>query len=209
MRYATSWGEADTATAQALMSAGASGANAVGAAISGNGAAVKKNLTDMGSVGTEAGMAYGMGKMPGGEAVQAAMGIAANPKKEQTFQGVDFRKFTFDYQFYPRNEAEAQNVLNIIHQFKLHMHPEFKSELNYVWIYPSEFDIIYYNNGQENQNLHKHTSCILESMSVNYTPNGNYTVFANGMPTQINLTLDFKELMLASKETIGLTPGGL
>jgi calcineurin-like phosphoesterase family protein len=89
------------------------------------------------------------------------------------------------------------------------MHPEFKSELNYVWIYPSEFDIIYYTNGTENLNIHKHTSCVLESMSVNYTPNGNFSVFANGMPTQINVSLSFRELQLASKETIGLTPGGL
>jgi len=46
-------------------------------------------------------------------------------------------------------------------------------------------------------------------MNVNYTPNGNFSVFANGMPTQINMTLEFKELQLASKETIGLEPGGL
>jgi hypothetical protein len=209
VRYATMWGEADTATAQALMSAGASGVNAVGEAFAGNAAAAKKNLTDMGATGAEAGFANLMNKVPGKDALSGAMGLASNPKKEQTFQGVDFRKFTFDYQFYPRNEQEAQNVLNIIHQFKLHMHPEFKSELNYVWIYPSEFDIIYYTGGTENLNLHKHTSCILESMSVNYTPNGNFSVFANGMPTQINISLDFKELQLASKETIGLTPGGL
>ncbi len=209
VRYATTWGEADTATAQALMSAGASGVNAVGEAMAGNPTAAKKNLTDMGATGAEAAFAYGLNKVPGAQAIQGATGLASNPKREQTFQGVEFRKFTFDYQFYPRDEAEAQNVLNIIHQFKLHMHPEFKSELNYVWIYPSEFDITYFTNGGENLNLHKHTSCVLESMSVNYTPNGNFSVFANGMPTQINMSLEFRELQLASKETIGLTPGGL
>jgi len=209
VRYATQWGESETATAQALMSAGSSGVNAVGAALSGNASAAKKNMTDTMATGAEAAFAYGMNKVPGKDAISGAAGLASNPKKEQTFQGVDFRKFTFDYQFYPRDEAEAQNVLNIIHQFKLHMHPEFKSELNYVWIYPSEFDITYYTSGTENLNLHKHTSCVLESMSVNYTPNGNFSVFANGMPTQINMSLEFRELQLASKETIGLTPGGL
>ena len=210
IRYATMWGEAEnTAGVQALMAAGNNGANAVGAAISQNGAAVKKNLTDAAANGIEYGASKLLANMPNKEAISGATGLAANPKKEQTFQGVDFRKFTFDYQFYPRNEIEAQNVLNIIHQFKLHMHPEFKSELNYVWIYPSEFDIIYYTSGVENLNVHKHTSCVLEAMSVNYTPNGNFSVFANGMPTQINISLDFKELQLASKETIGLTPGGL
>ena len=208
--YRTMWGETDTATAQALMSAGNSGVNAVAEAMNNNSSAAKKNLSDALGTGAEALVAN---KILGadskyGAVISAATGTAANPKKEQTFQGVDFRKFTFDYQFYPRDEFEAQNVLNLIHQFKLHMHPEFKSELNYVWIYPSEFDIIYYTAGVENQNLHKHTSCILENMSINYTPNGSFSVFANGMPTQINLSLEFRELQLASKETIGLTPGG-
>lgn len=209
IRYNTQWGESDTATAQALMAAGSAGINTVGEAFAGNSEAAKKNLTDGLGVGAEAGFAFGMNKLPGKEAISGALGLAANPKKEQTFQGVDFRKFSFDYQFYPRDEFEAENVLKIIHQFKLHMHPEFKSELNYVWIYPSEFDITYYTRGVENLNIHKHTSCVLEAASVNYTPNGNFSVFANGMPTQINLTLEFRELQLASKETIGLTPGGL
>lgn len=210
--YRTNWGTLEnTATAQALMSAGSSGVNAVAAALSNNPTAAKKNVSDAAGTGIEAGVAnkfLGPNAKNGG-LISAATGTASNPKKEQNFEGVEFRKFTFDYQFYPRNEVEAQNVLNIIHQFKLHMHPEFKSELNYVWIYPSEFDITYYTSGVENLNLHKHTSCILESMSVNYTPNGSFSVFANGMPTQINISLEFKELQLASKETIGLTPGGL
>ncbi len=199
--YRTSWGTQDTAATQAVLT----GANAVSEALASNGASVKKNLSDVGGVAAEAAFSMGLGKMPQG--TSSALGLAANPKKEQTFEGVEFRKFTFDYQFYPRDEMEAENVLNIIHQFKLHMHPEFKSELNYVWIYPSEFDITYYTGNAENPNLHKHTSCVLENMTINYTPNGNFSVFANGMPTQINMTLEFMELQLASKETIGLKPG--
>ncbi len=201
VNYRTSWGTQDTAAMQAVLT----GANAVGEAVSTQGASVKKNLSDVAGTAAEAAFSLGLSKMPQG--TSAATGLAANPKKEQTFEGVEFRKFTFDYQFYPRDEFEAENVLNIIHQFKLHMHPEFKSELNYVWIYPSEFDITYFTGGKENTNIHKHTSCVLENMSVNYTPNGNFSVFSNGMPTQINMTLEFMELQLASKETIGLKPG--
>lgn len=199
--YRTSWGTENAAALGAALT----GANAVSEAIGSNGASLKKNLSDVAGTAAEAAFSMGLSKMPQG--TSAALGIAANPKKEQTFEGVEFRKFTFDYQFYPRDEVEAQNVLNIIHQFKLHMHPEFKSELNYVWIYPSEFDIVYYSKGDENLNLHKHTSCVLENMTINYTPNGNFSVFANGMPTQINITLEFMELQLASKETIGMKPG--
>jgi hypothetical protein len=135
--------------------------------------------------------------------MSAATGLAANPKKEQIFKGVDFRSFTFDYQFFPRDVKEAQNVLKIIKEFKYHMHPEFaKDSGNFIYIYPSEFDIFYYQNGAENMNLHRHTSCVLTELNVNYTPNGAFTTFANGMPTQINVTMNFKELALLTKDKI-------
>jgi hypothetical protein len=151
---------------------------------------------------SEAGVSLGLSKLPGMAGVSKITGLAPNPRKEQIFKHVNFRNFTFDYQFYPRDEKEAQNVLNIIYQFKLHMHPEFKDANNFLYIYPSEFDIFYYNGAQENMNVNRHTSCVLTDMVVNYSPNGQFTAFANGMPTQINMTLTFKELAVLTKETI-------
>lgn len=129
-------------------------------------------------------------------------GLAVNPKKEQAFNGVEFRKFSFTYMFSPRDINEAQAVLNIIHEFKYHMHPEFLNESAFTYIYPSEFDVVYYNGPTENLNIHKHTSCVLVSMDLDYTPNGNFVTFPNGMPTQIQMTLNFKELATLTKETI-------
>lgn len=138
-----------------------------------------------------------------GEALSKTSGTAANPKKEQLFKEVEYRNFTFSYQFFPRSEAEAKSVLQIIEQFKLHMHPEFRPGTNqFLYIYPSEFDIYYYHKGKENLNIHRHTSCVLTDMSVTYTPQGVFTSFANGMPTQINVSLSFRELALLTKENI-------
>lgn len=138
----------------------------------------------------------------GSPALSAMSGLAPNPKKEQVFKGVDFRSFTFDYQFYPRDSGEASNVLNIINAFKYHMHPEYKDEGNFLYIYPSEFDIYYYHGPKENRNIHRHTSCVLKSVNINYTPQGQFTTFDDGMPTQINMTLTFQELGLLTKDMI-------
>ena len=193
VRYGMQWSEEDTAN----LAAASSISDSLMKALSNKGS-VNKQAT----VGAEAAASIALQKVPNAGAISAKLGIAANPKKEQTFKGVDFRKFTFDYQFYPRSSAEARNVINIIEEFKLHMHPEFKTENQFIYIYPSEFDIIYYANHRENDKIHKHTSCVLEEMNVNYTPNGNFSVFSDGMPTQINITLGFRELMLLSKETV-------
>lgn len=144
--------------------------------------------------------------VPGGAYMSARTGLAPNPRKEMVFKGVDFRTFSFEYKFFPRSDAEAKNVEQIINTFKFHMHPEYKDKDSYLYVYPSEFDISYYTsvNGvqQINTHVHKHTSCVLIEMSVSYGSQGNFTVFANGMPTEINITLTFKELQVPTKETI-------
>ena len=141
-------------------------------------------------------------KIPGTGGVSRLTGLAPNPRKEQLFKSVNFRTFTFDYQFYPRDAAEARNVEKIIKEFKYHMHPEFKDANNFLYVYPSEFDIFYYKDTQENMHVNRHTSCVLTDMVVNYAPNGQFTAFSDGTPTQINITLTFKELATLTKEKI-------
>lgn len=143
-----------------------------------------------------------LSKGPNQAANSVAAGVAANPKKEQVFKGVNFRTFSFDYKFFPRSSIEASAVLKIIKEFKYHMHPEFKDNNNLVYIYPSEFDIFYYKDGQENSNLHRNTSCVLTDMSINYTPNGMFSTFDDGMPTQIDVVLNFRELALLTKDKV-------
>jgi hypothetical protein len=192
IRYGMQWGDEDTGALQMATSASQELMNAVSKGDA-------KNLSEPGkAIITNLALSKG----PNAAGLSAATGLAANPKKEQIFKGVDFRTFAFDYQFFPRSSTEAANVLNIIKTFKYHMHPEFKDNNNFVYIYPSEFDIFYYQNGQENQNLHRHTSCVLTEMNVNYTPNGAFTTFDNGMPTQINVTMNFRELALLTKDKI-------
>lgn len=193
IRYSVGWGEEDTFA----LSAAAKGASEVGRSMNND-----ANLKRTGGAAAEIIAALALDKAPLGKEIGIATGIATNPKKEQAFKNVDFRTFSFDYQFAPRSESEAQNVLNIIRAFKYHMHPEFKSANEFLYLYPSEFDITYYKGENENLNIHRHTSCVLTEMNVNYTPNGVFTTFPNGMPTQIAITLTFKELMLLSKETI-------
>jgi hypothetical protein len=192
IRYGMQYEEDDTF---ALAAAAAGGSELLEAVKNGD----TKNLTD--TKGAAANIIANL-TLKNSAGMSAATGMAANPKKEQVFKGVDFRKFTFDYQFFPRDEKEAANVLNIIKEFKYHMHPEFKDNNNFIYIYPSEFDIMYYSNGEENMSLHRHTSCVLEEMNVNYTPNGAFTTFANGMPTQINVTMGFRELALLTKDKV-------
>jgi hypothetical protein len=141
-------------------------------------------------------------KLNGMDYAQKALKITpGNAKAEQLFKGVNFRDFTFDYQFVPRSEKEAESVMRIIRMFRHHMLPEFKDQANFLYIYPSEFEIRYYKGAKENQYVERHMTCVLTNMIVDYTPNGQFNTFPNGMSTQINMSLTFRELSVTTKET--------
>lgn len=132
--------------------------------------------------------------------IQSGTGFAPNPFREQVFRNVETRTFQFDYKFLPRSETEAANIQNIIKQFKFHMHPEISGG-GLFYIYPSTFDIAYYFKGKQNNNLHKISTCVLENLSIDYGGQG-WNTFSDGMPTEINMRLKFRELEVLTKERI-------
>ena len=163
----------------------------------------------LGAVGAVAGVAGGvLGRtvLKNNPFLQKASRMTSgNSKAEMLFRQVNFRRFEFNYSFNPKSEAEAKNVLSIIRTFRHHMLPEFKnvagSDLGqFLYIYPSEFNIKYYRNTEINKFIEKQLTAVLTDMSVDYTPNGQWITFANGMPQQINMNLQFMELGVATKE---------
>ena len=163
----------------------------------------KGNVKDAASAGGGiAGKIVGAELLKKSPTLSAMSRSASSPRKEQLFKGVDYRRFQFEYQFAPRDSDEAQEVLDIINMFKYHMHPEYKDSSNFIYIYPSEFDIEYCFGSGQNQKMHKISSCVLTELNVNYSPNGVFSTFPDGMPTQINIQMSFTELELLTKERI-------
>jgi hypothetical protein len=80
------------------------------------------------------------------------------------------------------------------------MHPELAAG-GAFFLYPSEFEIVYYYNNQENGFFNKIATCALTDMSVEYGGE-QFSSFSNGAPTEINIILSFRELELITKETI-------
>jgi hypothetical protein len=132
--------------------------------------------------------------------IQLGAKVKTNPFREVFFEGIDYRKFNFKYKFMPKNDNESNAVYNIIEKFKEHMHPELAAG-GAFFLYPSEFEIAYYHNNKENTYFNKIATCALTDMSVEYGGE-QLSSFSNGSPTEINLTLSFRELELLTKETI-------
>ena len=113
--------------------------------------------------------------------------------------------------FYPRDERESREVLDIIELLQFHQAPEIlEGTYGRFLVPPSEFDIEFYYNGEVNKNIPTVSTCVLESIDVDYAPNG-FAAYetgnsnrpekgGTGMPVGIRLDLGFKEVEILTKK---------
>jgi hypothetical protein len=134
------------------------------------------------------------------DVVGSAAKVALNPFKEVLFEAIDFRTFNFKYRFFPKSVEEANSVEKIIKLFKFHMHPDLSAN-KLFFIYPSEFEIAYYFENKENLYFHRLKPCVLESMDIAYGGE-QFSTFRDGKPTEINMTLTFRETEILTKKQI-------
>jgi hypothetical protein len=141
----------------------------------------------------------------------AGTGLVQNPLMEVLYTQPRFREFRFDFMFYPRTEAESMEVQKIISELRFHQAPEGLSSSNgFFLVPPSEFNISFYYNGQENPNIPKLGICVLKQMNINYAPSGfsayeipgqSATLGGTGMPVAIQLSLSFMETEIKTKSS--------
>jgi len=116
------------------------------------------------------------------------------------------RTFQYNFNFAPRNEEETMEIQQIIQLFRFHMAPELQERNSRYLTLPSEFDIHYMykaadGNSYENDYYNRIGTCVLENVATNYTPNGVKS-FGDGAPTQITMSLSFRETEVLTKAKI-------
>ena len=124
-----------------------------------------------------------------------------NPHIEQRFESVSFREFQFVYEFAARSRQEVEAIDNIIKTFRFHMHPELIPSGLY-FDYPSLFDISVMFKENENRYMHKISTCYLTSFTTNYTSTGVFSTNRDGQPTEVQVTMSFREIEPLHKHRI-------
>lgn len=135
--------------------------------------------------------------------VLANAGVVFNPQEQLLFEGIDFRTFDMSFTLTPRTQTEAQKIVDIIKKFRYHAAPQINSgTAGFFFTPPSVFELTFMSNGTENTNMPKLKRCVLESVDVNYAPNGWAAHANDGMPVQTSLQMRFKEILLVDKNEI-------
>jgi hypothetical protein len=132
----------------------------------------------------------------------ATQGLALNPQDQVLFDGIDFRTFSLAFTFTPYSREEALEVRNIIKLFRQYAAPRLqKGSGGMFFIPPGTFDLKFLFNGKVNKNITQVGECVIESIDVNYAPNG-WSTHSDGAPVQTTLTMSFKEIQLVDRTKI-------
>lgn len=126
-------------------------------------------------------------------------GKVTNNRTEMKFEGIDRRSFAFTFKFLPKSADEAAAVEEIVKVFRFHSMPEFEgvSGSGRTMIIPSTFNISY----KPGIHLHRIGECALESVAVKFGGE-RPQFFVDHQPVETELTLQFKELDLVTKEKV-------
>lgn len=130
-------------------------------------------------------------------------GYTFNPQQQLLFEGINFRKFSMSFTFTPYSSSEAYTVNQIITKFRSSAAPTTVTGLfGFLFNPPSQFDISFKSNGDDNPYINKVKRCYLENVDVNYTPNGWAAHETDGAPVQTTMSLSFVETELIDRQAI-------
>ena len=138
--------------------------------------------------------------------ITVGAGVAVNPHMALTYQGPGaFREHKFDFDFYPRDYPEAQEISSIVTQFKNRMLPElndFGFLKSIYFNFPHEFFIEFFIKSEEGHKKFKQMGIkrsVLTDMNLNFDAQQGPSFYdppdknKEPMPVHTKMQLSFRE----------------
>jgi hypothetical protein len=133
---------------------------------------------------------------------QKSLGLAINPKQQVMFEGIPLRTYQMQFTFTPYSQQEADTVKQIIDLFKQESRPQLVTSAGgMLYVPPSVFKPVFMFNGGVNTKIGAYGNSVIESVDVNYAPNG-WATHKDGTPVQTVVSISFKELDLVDKNAL-------
>jgi hypothetical protein len=162
----------------------------------------KKNSPRLNALGQMGSLGLKVAGSNAAKLTLSTQGLAINPQQQLLFNGIDFRTYQMAFTFTPYSRQEAETVKEIIKMFRYHAAPQITTAAaGMFFVPPSTFDLDFLFNGQRNNNITRVAESVIESIDVNYAPNG-WSAHDDGAPVQTTLTINFKEIELIDKDKI-------
>ena len=121
-------------------------------------------------------------------------GRVLNPNAEVLFQGPVIRDFAFSFVMIARSQREGAEIRRIIRELKIGMAPKFRSTT--FLKNPDVFSLEYKSGGNTLNTVNRFNrgGLALQTISVDYSPNGYWSAYRDSQPVQLKMDLSFTEL---------------
>jgi hypothetical protein len=120
-----------------------------------------------------------------------------NPQAVTLFQGVTIRDYGLTYTFAPKNARESAIMTDIENFFRMHSLPEATD--GWSMKFPSLFTVTFMVGDEFNDYFPVYYPSYITGVNVVMNPNGR-AFFANGAPTSMTLTVEFKETKQVTRD---------
>lgn len=145
------------------------------------------------------GMIAGFAGVSANGLLAMSRGEIYNPNVELLYQGPKLRSYNLQFQFVPKDPAEAKAVNDIILEFKKWSAPSLKDK-NMMTV-PHIWQITYnsFSGQNKNMNAFKKAACTNVAVQNNQGMNMHMS-FEDGMPILTTLSLNFQEVDIITRE---------
>jgi|TARA_B110000046_G_scaffold162865_1_gene177466 hypothetical protein len=159
---------------------------------------VTGGIKDLAQSGLEQSEAFQVGAQATGAAVGSA-------NRHVLFKGIEFRTFSYVYQFLPKSQEESTMIRDMIRWFRSQMLPSLSQGGNKFHV-PNWFTIDYKIDGESTEYLNKIKPCVCTACDVEYGGDGQFAMLqadnfqiGSAAPAVIGLTLEFQEVQLVTR----------
>lgn len=131
-----------------------------------------------------------------------ATGQVANNFSFQVFNSVLHRQFNYSFRMMPKDNNESKIIKNICDKFLYFMLPS-RTNVGGLGYYevPCQWDISYMRQGDKLQYHQQPKACFLQNVDVQYGGDTQNSLFNDGAPMEVTLTLQFVEIEPLYRET--------
>lgn len=147
-------------------------------------------------------------KLPTGvsQVADRALGSTVNPRESLAFEGVNLKTHSFEWTLSPTNKTDSEILKAIVETLKRNSLPTYQSfagldNFKAYLKYPSIVDV--YLLGVNPEYFMKFKSCMISSITTNYSASGLTSILKGGKPAVVNLGIQLSELDIHTAEDYG------
>jgi len=148
------------------------------------------------------------------DTLNVSEGVMLNPNVEVLFDSPELREFSLKFKMTPHDATEAKIIKKICNTFRKASLPFFEGGANKrnfgaqeltggnVIGVPMVCNVSFMTGSELHKFLPQYKQTVIQSVKVNYTPDGAYSTYSGGSPVATELVVQFLETKLIFAEEI-------